>query len=795
MFSLLKRCYMRPCRLICESLEDRTVPAFNLAIDGDLASTGVSSVFASGKTTFEATASGATLNVGDIKTALAAGDVLISTGDAGSENGSISWIGNSAADDLDYSSPTTRVLTIQPDSTSLIDNITLNNVALNFNDNLDLVIDTTQAATVGLISLVNNTQINNAATVTLTASNGFASNDVELQSSSADSMASGDITITADTLQNMTGGYTLQSDQGNITINADVLLTESLALRAQIGTLIVNGAIDSFSAKDLETYGNTVALDGAIGSIGPLGTVTFAGGATTFTTNSITATTVNIGDGVDDAAKGVVNGTGTITANVDVKEDGVVAPGGTGTTGVMNITGDLTFDGGVYALDLGTTPDKIIVSGNLAINGGTLGDISCTGAITGSTSFTIIDFGGTASGAFDNAALNQPLIDAADAIRVTAYGPSAATDVTISEVPPAAIDTATGNDSDGTAYKFKLTGPGQLVVFKDLLGAINVVARDTTLASRITFTTKANASDDLVDLGPVLIAGDLGSFSAPNAILDDGLTARTLPGTSGKLNALSFYQVFASIITPGALNALTIGNDASMDVSALSIGTIKVAGLLSGGGGWNVVNGIASIAAGDIASLNITANYIGSLSAIGNKPRHLAGNISDLTLLLKGNDATPKGYGLKSFTAKSNVENSIFDVEGGNVGTVAVGRFLNSNLYVDYAPAGAFDAGGTFGVGPPFRIEKFSTTAITLNDTTSPFNYAFAGSQIVAETLGVVRLTGLDTTNPGGAFGFKVRTAGGSVQTKSSDSVGIALNKNLAPSLNALANDFFFLDV
>ena len=166
-----------------------------------------------------------------------------------------------------------------------------------------------------------------------------------------------------------------------------------------------------------------------------------------------------------------------------------------------------------------------------------------------------------------------------------------------------------------------------------------------------------------------------------------------------------------------------------------------------------------------------------------------------VTLPLSGDDSTKKAYGLKSLTAKGNVQNSTFDVKGGNAGTVTVGRFLNSNLYVGYTPSGAFNTGGSFG-GTHFKLEKFSTTAITLNDTSSLFNFAFAGSQIAADTLGTVRLSGVDTTMSGVTFGLKFHTVGGSVQVKTADVIGdpdLKFNTNLTPNVAALANDFFYM--
>jgi hypothetical protein len=169
--------------------------------------------------------------------------------------------------------------------------------------------------------------------------------------------------------------------------------------------------------------------------------------------------------------------------------------------------------------------------------------------------------------------------------------------------------------------------------------------------------------------------------------------------------------------------------------------------------------------------------------------------VDRLVLNLSGNDATAKTYGLKRFTAKGTVTNSLFDVRGGSVGMVTVGRFIDSNLYVGYTPGAFFEDPGTFVAD--FKLEKFSTTAKWLNDANNLWDYAFSNSQLVADNIGTVKLTGLNTSSFLGTFGIKFKTAGGSVKVTASDSVDIPLNTNLTPTTNVvpLANQFFYLDV
>jgi hypothetical protein len=783
------------CRLACESLEERTVPAFNLTIDGNVAnSVNMSSSFANGATTFTTTATGATLAVGDIENALALGNVVISTGATGSENGNIDWIWTSPADDLDYFGAERRSLTIQPDATSTVGDFHTDNVSFNASDNLDLVVDTSHSVANGAISLLDDTELNNLASVTLNAGMSI----VQLESSSSASMTnSGDIRITASTFYNLTAGFAIISDNGNITIDGAIGVDGSVDLDAQFGNVTVTGAIDSPTAQDLSIEGNVSSVAGAIGLMDPLGNLTIAAGSLSFG-SAINASGVFVGDGnLDQIA--TLTGAGTISADVDVQLDGAMFPSGPGGTGVMNITGSLTFDGGAYFVKLGATPDIIHVTGvngNVTINAGsTLGGNFNIGMLTGPGDFKIIDFTGTLSGAFDNAAVNQSLVLGSDAVRVTHYGP-AALGVTISEVPANQANAASGSDADGTAFKVKLAGNGQLVTFTDSNGNYVVVARNTDMKSKLSITTTANASDDLVTINQVIVNGDLGAFTAPGVELgfsnSDAFEVTPTQTTHGTVGTLSCYSLGAPVAIADTLSSFTVAQDCLGDVSAKAIGKVKIGRTLGGFADWLTTFGITSLTAAEITDASIQADYIGTLSVPGDKKQHLAGNVDDLTVRTPGNDGTAKLNGIGSMSIKGTVSDSTFNVLDGNVGAVTVGRFIDSNIYLDFTPGVNFDTDGSYNDLKHWKLGTFTTTATTIGDQTNPLNWAFAGSQIVADTIGTVRLSGLKTDNGGPAFGIRFRTAAGSVQAKTSDNGFIVPNRNLVPSNTHLAVDFFF---
>jgi hypothetical protein len=792
-------------RLALQPLEDRVAPAFTLTINGDAATSGVSNNFANGITTFTATANGATLDVDDIEAALAVGDVLITTGSGGSQAGNINWDATSSNDDLDYTDAAVRTLTIQPHGSSTSGAVTTDLVRFNFNDNVDLVIDTTAPTTDGAILLVNDTQINFAHTVTLNAGTGVAA----LNSASLDPMAaSGDVTITAGTFQNTDGAFTLRADQGDVTFNATLNVSNGFAVRAELGSVTLNGPVNE--AGDLVLYGSDVAINATVGAVTPLTTLTLAGGNVSFGDNAIDASVIYVGDASFDPFEAVFGaGSGTVTGDVIVQFDGDLAPGGAGTVGTLNIAGSLTFDGGDYALDLGATSDKVVVDGSVDIIFGRLGTETSTGALTASTDVQVISLTGALNGEFFNAPLDFPLVIGGDAIQVTNYD-SAPTGLTIAQAPGAPGGTATGVEIDGTAYTIKLSGGGQLVVFTDFAG-LSVVTRNTTPLSRLTVSTRPNASDDLIFLGPVRINGPLAAFAAPKVILAGDFTA------SGPVKALTFANAFSPIRlggsatdkttikaesffspldTPGVVTALTTKGDFGSSVSANAIGRLKVGGdIFAFGQTMAVTNGIAAITATRVDGLDLNAGFIGTFTVTGNLVKHIAGDIANSVIRVTGNDGTAGKFGLKTLTVKGNVTDSTFLVEEGNVGAVTVGRFVSSQLFVDYTPSDPFNGGGAFDSAANFKLAKFTTTAITQGDPFGPAGWGFADSQVAADTIGTVRLTGVRTINFGEAFGFKFRTAGGSVQTKTSDDPAIALNTNLSPVGGALAGDFFFLDV
>jgi hypothetical protein len=145
---------------------------------------------------------------------------------------------------------------------------------------------------------------------------------------------------------------------------------------------------------------------------------------------------------------------------------------------------------------------------------------------------------------------------------------------------------------------------------------------------------------------------------------------------------------------------------------------------------------------------------------------------------------------------------SRFDVQAGNVGAVTVGRFHDSQLYLNYTPAASGDFTlGSFGT-KGFKLASFKTTAIPTTDPTHALNWAYVNSEVVANAIGTAKLSGLRTANGGQGFGIKSQQAGTIVLVAKADVTNdpdlpfnTALTADNTAPYTALVGDFFFMNV
>lgn len=801
----------RRARLTVEALDERVVPAYAMTIDGDFPTFNVSQTSAGGVTTFTANGPGANVRVDELMIALTIENVVVTSGTGGGEDGSITWTADSANDyPSDFLGPL-HSLTFRPGSDSTQGDVWLDSVSLPFNDNVNLTINTSVPAVDGDIHIANDARIVNAHSLTMNAGTGTI---VWESANPLPTTDSGDVHINAAAFVNAAFGATLIANTGNLVFDAPIDVNScDLTLSSLQGSVTLNQPVDD--SGTLTLFGlSGIAINADIGTNAALDGLILAGGTANYGSRAITATNIQIAGDQVNLIYSTLSGTGDLTGDLEVGAFGALAPAGVGAIGSISLFGNLTIDGGgMYAVDVGATADQVNVGGDVFLQGAILTDGGGIGPLTAAGDVAIITPTGDVFGQFDNATLGTGLFLGGGPVQVTNYGPPAP-GITIAQILPATGGVVSGADADGTTFTVKLTGPGQLIGFEDATNALNLIVTGGTIKSFLTVATKVNASDDVIKIGDVRITGSLGGFAAPTGSVTGAITATVTIKAISVLNALNSLTLggvatdtttikaldwSAGINMPGVLSTIKVANNFVADVNAAALGKATVGLTLSSGfAGWNIANGIASITAGLIANMNLTANFVGTISVKGDSKRHLAGDVVTSTFTTLANDGNPKtNFGLKTLTVAGTVQSSSFNILAGNVKTVKVGRFLNSNLYLDYT-AGAPFSTGTFNTANVFTLGSFTTTAATGKDATNPSNWAFANSQIAADTIVSVRLSGLRTGNGGNEFGIAFRTAGGSVQTKSADvndPINLPLNANLTPGGSALAGDFFFLDL
>lgn len=642
----------------------------------------------------------------------------------------------------------------------------------------------------------------------------------------ADLDATGALTVAGSAVQlggNLTAG-------GALTVSGPVTLTGNVAVgrlagdpRGATPSVTVAGTVDGAFALDLNA--TAVTLQQAVGGATEPTAVRFVGGDVQYGANEICAADIIVGDGFLPVVR--LSGTGVLDAAVTVNQDGVLQPAGAGSAGVLPILGHLTLAGGVLGIDLGPTSDQVQVTGDVTINSGFL---DAAGFLPGVGDLKVIDFTGTLAGTFANAPnpTTSPILTDADIVTVSHYGP-AATGITVAPYT-VAFNAVGGSEFDGTGVVARLIGPGVLGAVRQPSGALALSTHGTTAASRLVVTTTANASDDIVQFAGIFVHGSLASISAPKAdtaVRVDGtvgtvslrtvegltvggaprnrttLTAQSVPGDvvtaggliakvtgefGGDLSADSLSSLRAQTITGDLTVAHAIGSIAttagfSGDLNAASVTSVKVGTVLgadAAGPAWTVAGSVGSVTAGAVSHLALTARSLGTLTVTG-RPGAFSGNVTDTTVALSGNTGGTKRVALGTVKVAGAVTDSLFDIDDGNVTSFTVGRFIDSRLFLGYTPNGAFDTGGDFDPVRRGKLGRFATTAIALNDPVNPDNFAFVGSQIAADSFGVVRLSGLDTDDTGVAFGLKFHTAKGSVRVAATGPGSVPVNTDLGP--------------
>lgn len=749
-----------------DMLEDRVVPAFNLGITTN-ATVGVDVQTAAGTRTFTANATGANLDVDDILTALVTDDlnVVISTGSTGTEAGNILW---DALADLDFNGLlNNHSLTLLTDASATVGSGTID-------------ADITDSVVAGATLAVTIDTVINNGNVTL---NGLLGGLGGLGGLNVKAGFSGTINLNGA----VHGLDDVDFDAGLTNLNADISLN-SVTVE---NTLSFQGNVDlgggpraiTFTnigfASTLQFNGGTVTIDQNLTvsqDLGDMDEVKIGGLAPTEleVRPTFTLDVVNGSLLVEDQS--VLFGTGTVDADLAILSGGTLAPG-SATAGTLTVAnGDVFFSAdAVFAITLGATTDQLLVTGgNVTIDADAL--LQGSGVLTVGTPVTPISASGTVTGNFNGTGGGVAFL-LGDELVTANYTVGPPGSLTVQQVAAQPGKTFTTLTAGGDLVRIRLLGPGpgQLVV-EDLGddGEIDfIVVRNPRQTNTLQITVLSNGGPGTVDICMIVIQGGIGRIAGPAANVCDGLRV------NGKLGSLALLSLGGEIELGGT-------NATSTRLSVVEL----VAGDLTSTGR------ITALVTFGISNMNIQAPSIGKLTVKANPVAFLPGEIF-LTTVTVSNAWGPAKLGLGSVSVAGIVQDSTFNVLGGNVASFTTKRFLSSNLYVGYSPplSGVFTDPGLF-LGN-FKVNVFRTTAIVFPTATTPdpVTLSFADSEVVAARLGTVRLASVNTNNGSMAFGLKVRqnlnNNVGSVRVAAPAPVPFSPTTNLLPGF--VAGDFMFL--
>lgn len=248
------------------------------------------------------------------------------------------------------------------------------------------------------------------------------------------------------------------------------------------------------------------------------------------------------------------------------------------------------------------------------------------------------------------------------------------------------------------------------------------------------------------------------NFALPEATGNIYSTSVTVTGFTGPATA---PVGIGAVKVAGSMDGVTfnVPNQISQISVAGGIGSSEI------GAGFAANGKIGSIKAANIDSLRLTTRSLGTVTVTANTALGFSGDIDFSKFVLTGNNA---GVALATLTATGRVEDSLFLVSAGNVNSFTAAGFLSSSLLLGYRIAAPGDISAGVGVWlGNFKLGSFKTTAPF--SAADPDNSAsFRQSFVVAQRLGVIALSGVDTSvtdSPVLQFGVGFRTAGGAAGT------------------------------
>lgn len=237
-----------------------------------------------------------------------------------------------------------------------------------------------------------------------------------------------------------------------------------------------------------------------------------------------------------------------------------------------------------------------------------------------------------------------------------------------------------------------------------------------------------------------------------STLSDTGAVAN---GQAGNANDLDLTLLgIASATTLGTLSVNGTLENSNITVDNGSINSINVLAQVSDSDITAVSSttggGIASITAGDWDGSNIDAKYLSSLSIVGNLSAGYLGNFEFSSITLSGSLANTA---LGTFKVAGNAIADTINVQAGNVGTMTVGRALDTGL-----------------------IDLSDPSTGSLSSITVGQWGPNSGEMLIANTVGAISVIGAPGSAASGALALPATLANSTLILYNAQGINFSLN-------------------
>ncbi len=489
------------------------------------------------------------------------------------------------------------------------------------------------------------------------------------------------------------GKINIGAAAGQVATGAGTLNTPTIAFGAGAGSLVFNHSDTDFTLAStisgngtIQQLAGTTTLSGV--SSGFTGTTSVAGGK--FLVTGTLSSSVNV-------TGGTLGGTGLLSGAVNIGNGGTLSAGqspGALTMGSLALDAGSTsvFELGEAGVAGGANNDLIRVTGNLALNGGTINVVR--GAGFGSGQYTLFEFG-SLSGALNNLTLdplgggfignlalggNTVLLNAASAADLVWWNGGTTSPTGMVEGGDGIWSLAGINfvNSDGT-FSGPWAGNGSLAVFGGTAGTVTIAPGEVLSPSGLNFRTDGyvivggDAASGLLFGGPTGIDTATGIGATIAAVISGaGSLTKTGEGTL-TLSGANTYTGATNVLGGTLTNGGTIAGDVLTAASFVNSGSVVGSARVDSGGSLTSTGSIAGLVTNN-GTLTSTGTLSGGLVNNTGATAQIEGILTgalrnDGTLTLTG---TTIGIGAVTQSATG-----VFDLAGNSA---AIGSLTGAGL-------------------------------------------------------------------------------------------------------------------